>query len=91
MVVESRAGVGENVGWRIDYQIATPALAATANRCGIYKLRRFSDHAPLTIDYDYTVQAAAPAVTTPTKRAAERAPRMPAPAVEKTPKRAALG
>jgi exodeoxyribonuclease-3 len=42
-----------NVGWRIDYQIATPGLAATAQRVAIYKKQRFSDHAPLTIDYDY--------------------------------------
>ncbi len=40
-----------NVGWRIDYQIATPGLAAKARRVEIYKTRRFSDHAPLIIDY----------------------------------------
>lgn len=40
-----------NVGWRIDYQIATPSLAANAVRCEIYKDQRFSDHAPLIIDY----------------------------------------
>jgi exodeoxyribonuclease-3 len=43
----------KNVGWRIDYHIATPKLAATARRAAIYKKRWFSDHAPLTIDYDY--------------------------------------
>jgi exodeoxyribonuclease III len=42
-----------NVGWRIDYQIATPAIAASANRATVYKARRFSDHAPLRIDYDW--------------------------------------
>ena len=42
----------KNVGWRIDYHIATPGLAARATRAAIYKARRFSDHAPLTIDYD---------------------------------------
>lgn len=41
----------KNVGWRIDYQIATPNLAATAVSTQIYKNQRFSDHAPLTIDY----------------------------------------
>ena len=46
----------KNVGWRIDYQIATPALAAAARRCSIYKAQRFSDHAPLTIDYDYALE-----------------------------------
>lgn len=49
----------KNVGWRIDYQIATPGLAALARRCAIYKDERFSDHAPLTIDYDYVLEAAA--------------------------------
>ena len=43
----------KNVGWRIDYQIATPALAATALASQIYKDQRFSDHAPLTVDYDH--------------------------------------
>jgi exodeoxyribonuclease-3 len=36
---------------RIDYQIATPGLAGKAKRVEIYKARRFSDHAPLIIDY----------------------------------------
>ncbi|MDR1854438.1 MAG: exodeoxyribonuclease III [Azoarcus sp.] len=42
----------KNVGWRIDYQIATPALAARARRASVYKERRFSDHAPLIVDYE---------------------------------------
>ena len=42
----------KNVGWRIDYQIATPGIAAKAKKAAIYKDKRFSDHAPLTIDYD---------------------------------------
>ena len=41
----------KDVGWRIDYQIATPGLAALAHAAEIYKEQRFSDHAPLTIDY----------------------------------------
>ncbi len=41
----------KNVGWRIDYQIATPGLAETARRAAIFKDERFSDHAPLTIEY----------------------------------------
>jgi exodeoxyribonuclease-3 len=45
----------KNVGWRIDYQIATPGIAAQAKRAAIYKDERFSDHAPLTIDYDGNV------------------------------------
>ena len=40
-----------NVGWRIDYQIATPAIAAKAISASIYKDERFSDHAPLIINY----------------------------------------
>ena len=43
----------KNVGWRIDYHLATPAIAATAKRESIYLDQRFSDHAPLTIDYDF--------------------------------------
>lgn len=42
----------KNVGWRIDYQLATAAIAARARRAVVYKEQRFSDHAPLTIDYD---------------------------------------
>ncbi|MBY0339624.1 MAG: exodeoxyribonuclease III [Rhodocyclaceae bacterium] len=42
----------KNVGWRIDYQIATPAIAAAAQAAAVYKASRFSDHAPLTVDYE---------------------------------------
>ncbi len=45
----------KNVGWRIDYQVITPALAKRVEKARIYKDKRFSDHAPLIIDYDYTV------------------------------------
>ncbi len=41
----------KDVGWRIDYQIATPALADKATSAAIYKAQRFSDHAPLTLGY----------------------------------------
>lgn len=41
----------KNVGWRIDYQIATPGFAARAQAVDIYKSQRFSDHAPLIVDY----------------------------------------
>ena len=44
-----------NVGWRIDYHLATPGMAALARRESIYLDQRFSDHAPLTIDYDFTL------------------------------------
>lgn len=43
----------KNVGWRIDYHLATPGLAALARREQIYTVQRFSDHAPLVIDYDF--------------------------------------
>ncbi|MBK1714089.1 exodeoxyribonuclease III [Rubrivivax gelatinosus] len=43
----------KNVGWRLDYHLATPALAETAQREQIYLAQRFSDHAPLTIDYGF--------------------------------------
>ncbi|MGH8718215.1 MAG: exodeoxyribonuclease III [Burkholderiales bacterium] len=45
----------KNVGWRIDYQVATPGIAERAIACSIYKRKRFSDHAPLTIDYDWVL------------------------------------
>lgn len=41
----------KNVGWRLDYQIATPGIAARAKSARIYLDQRFSDHAPLIIDY----------------------------------------
>lgn len=40
---------------RIDYQIATPGIAAQAVSARIWKQTRFSDHAPLIIDYDFTI------------------------------------
>ncbi|MCE2910143.1 MAG: exodeoxyribonuclease III [Burkholderiaceae bacterium] len=43
----------KNVGWRLDYHFATPAVAATAKKAAIYLAERFSDHAPLTIDYGW--------------------------------------
>jgi exodeoxyribonuclease-3 len=42
-----------NIGWRLDYHVATPAVAATAKRAEIYLARRFSDHAPVVIDYAF--------------------------------------
>ena len=43
----------KDVGWRIDYQMATPALAGCARSAHVYKQEKFSDHAPLVVDYDY--------------------------------------
>ena len=45
----------KNVGWRIDYHLATPGVAATARAASVYKAQRFSDHAPLTVDYGLTL------------------------------------
>ncbi|MCP5093344.1 MAG: exodeoxyribonuclease III, partial [Gammaproteobacteria bacterium] len=42
-----------NVGWRIDYQVVTPGLENKVLMTDIYKEQRFSDHAPLIMDYDW--------------------------------------
>ena len=44
-----------NVGWRLDYHLATPAIAAMARIEHIYKNQRFSDHAPITVDYEFSL------------------------------------
>jgi exodeoxyribonuclease III len=44
----------KNVGWRLDYHLATPALAALARSVGIFKDNKFSDHAPVTVEYGLT-------------------------------------
>jgi exodeoxyribonuclease-3 len=44
-----------NVGWRLDYHLATPGVAAKARRESIYLAQRFSDHAPVTVDYDFAL------------------------------------
>lgn len=45
----------KNVGWRLDYQIATAGLAPLARSTAIYKDQKFSDHAPLTVAYDLKI------------------------------------
>ena len=45
----------KNVGWRIDYQVVSPGLVPTLRGSSIYKEERFSDHAPLTIDYELDI------------------------------------
>ena len=45
----------KNVGWRIDYQVITPGLKDRVRDAEIYKEERFSDHAPLIIEYDVTL------------------------------------
>lgn len=41
-----------NVGWRLDYHVVTPGLKQKIQRASIYSEEKFSDHAPVTIDYD---------------------------------------
>ncbi len=44
-----------NVGWRIDYHILTPNMKGMVTKTRVYKDKRFSDHSPLIIDYDYNI------------------------------------
>jgi len=46
----------KNVGWRIDYQVVTPGLRDAIRSASIYKDQRFSDHAPLILDYDFEIR-----------------------------------
>jgi exodeoxyribonuclease-3 len=43
----------KNVGWRLDYHLATAALASSARSAEIFKGIKFSDHAPVTVEYDF--------------------------------------
>ena len=43
----------KNVGWRLDYHLSTPGIGTLARRESIYKQQRFSDHAPITVEYEY--------------------------------------
>jgi len=45
------AARANNVGWRIDYQLATPSLRERLRACSIHRADRFSDHAPFSVDY----------------------------------------
>ncbi len=45
----------KNVGWRIDYQIVTPKLKPLVRAASIYKDQRYSDHAPLIMEYDFNI------------------------------------
>lgn len=45
------AARAKNVGWRIDYQIASPGIASRLKDCAIHPEPRFSDHAPFVVDY----------------------------------------
>ena len=56
MVVDAGKAFDNDTGWRIDYQLATPELAAAARAAYVDRApswsERWSDHAPLVIDYD---------------------------------------
>lgn len=43
----------KNVGWRLDYQVVTPGLKDKVKKTAIYRDERFSDHAPISMDYDW--------------------------------------
>ena len=45
----------KNVGWRIDYHVVSPSLADKIRAASIWKTTRFSDHAPLILDYDHAL------------------------------------
>ncbi len=42
----------KNIGWRIDYQVITPGLVSSVSKVSISRERRWSDHAPLIIEYE---------------------------------------
>jgi exodeoxyribonuclease III len=46
------AAYAKNVGWRLDYHLATPGVAQLARKETIYRKERFSDHAPVTVEYE---------------------------------------
>ncbi len=45
----------KNVGWRIDYHVTTPDIGRTVQEASVYKDQKFSDHAPLVVDYDWAL------------------------------------
>lgn len=51
----SAQAYANNVGWRIDYHVVTPGLRDRVRAASIYRGAKFSDHAPVTIDYDYEI------------------------------------
>lgn len=42
-----------NTGWRIDYHVTTPGIGKLVKAASVHRADRFSDHAPLTIEYDW--------------------------------------
>lgn len=68
----------KNVGWRLDYHLVTPDLAERITSASVFRERRFSDHAPLTLEY--ALPGARPARSgrsTARRRRATRSPESP--------------
>lgn len=55
-----RGAFENNLGWRIDYELVTPDLAGRVVSARIERARRFSDHAPVTIEYDLDLSPTSP-------------------------------
>ena len=49
------AAYAKNVGWRLDYQLVTENLRNAIISVDVYKEQKFSDHAPLIVEYDYSL------------------------------------
>ena len=49
----------KDVGWRIDYHVVSPSMMDKARAASVYKGEKFSDHAPLIVDYEYTLPCSA--------------------------------
>lgn len=45
-----------DVGWRLDYMLVTPGLRGKATSASVYREERFSDHAPLIMDFDWSAK-----------------------------------
>jgi exodeoxyribonuclease-3 len=45
----------KNIGWRIDYQVVSPSLGSCIERAFVYRDQQFSDHAPVVVDYNYSI------------------------------------
>jgi exodeoxyribonuclease-3 len=58
-----------NIGWRLDYVLASEALAARASSCEVQKARGTSDHAPVIASFDVTLEPGEPAPEEPPKKA----------------------
>jgi hypothetical protein len=41
-----------NIGWRLDYIMASESLAATASHCSVYREVGTSDHAPVIATFE---------------------------------------